>query len=321
MPESSSAVPRSLNFYFSLAVATLISILGLGGALIDQWKRIQAHISDPTTWIQKFRFTIQSEPQSLVLLSIAAVLLYFGFPLVLHRLARTSHALQIPWTMDRLTLFAFFMFWFAGFLVISLGMATLYKTRSVGNAAVSLVLLPYVFQMTWGLWVLLRLEGLSWSAFLQRFTFRLDKGDGRKILQMFGLALVTMSIYSAVTSPLLKDVQTQEKLREIILQGRSWKQWLPSALALTILAPIYEEIIFRGVFLTWLRSRVSIPWAVLISGTVFGLFHTELLTLPALTLLGCVLAWSYLISQSILVPIAVHALWNLTALLSQFVNS
>jgi len=46
----------------------------------------------------------------------------------------------------------------------------------------------------------------------------------------------------------------------------------------------------------------------------------ELVAFPALALLGSILAWSYLISESILVPIGIHALWNLTALLGQLVR-
>lgn len=87
-----------------------------------------------------------------------------------------------------------------------------------------------------------------------------------------------------------------------------------------MLAPFYEEIIFRGVFLTWLRPRIPVEWAVLMSGVVFALFHMELLTFPALAIIGSILAWSYLISESILVPIGIHALWNLTALLGQLVR-
>ena len=137
---------------------------------------------------------------------------------------------------------------------------------------------------------------------------------------MFGLALVLIVAYSAVVNPFLKDAQAQARLHDILGQSRSWKQILPSGIALTLLAPFYEEIIFRGVFLTWLRPRIPVEWAVLMSGVVFALFHMELVAFPALALLGSILAWSYLISESILVPIGIHALWNLTALLGQLVR-
>lgn len=230
------------------------------------------------------------------------------------------HFHQASWSFSPLTLFAFFMFWFVGFLGISLGAARIYTKWVHTNAALFLILIPYVLQMTWGIFVLLRLENISWSLFLKRFSFRINPGDGQKIFQMFGLALVLIVAYSAVVNPFLKDAQAQARLHDILGQSRSWKQILPSGIALTLLAPFYEEIIFRGVFLTWLRPRIPVEWAVLMSGVVFALFHMELLTFPALAIIGSILAWSYLISESILVPIGIHALWNLTALLGQLVR-
>jgi membrane protease YdiL (CAAX protease family) len=41
-----------------------------------------------------------------------------------------------------------------------------------------------------------------------------------------------------------------------------------------ILAPIGEELLFRGVFFSWLRQRHSLPVSALVSSTLFSAVHT-----------------------------------------------
>ena len=320
MPESPSTGARSSLFQLTLGLATLISTLGLMEIMRGQWNNLHFQIPDGTTRVNTARLALVSHPWSFVLGGLALLFLFISLRRLLRHLLRAPHFHQASWSFSPLTLFAFFMFWFVGFLGISLGAARIYTKWIHTNAALFLILIPYVLQMTWGVFVLLRLENISWSQFLKRFSFRINPGDGQKIFQMFGFALVLIVAYSAVVNPFLKDAQAQARLHDILGQSRSWKQILPSGIALTLLAPFYEEIIFRGVFLTWLRPRIPVEWAVVMSGVVFALFHMELIAFPALALLGSILAWSYLISESILVPIGIHALWNLTALLGQLVR-
>ncbi|HCG36842.1 MAG TPA: hypothetical protein DER35_00510 [Acidobacteria bacterium] len=320
MTESSSTGARSSLFHLTLGLATLISTLGLGEIVREQWKNLDFKIPDLTAQIQSVRATFFSEPGAAILGGLILLLLAISLQSLLKQLIKSPHVEQAPWTLSPLTVFAFFIFWFIGFLCISLTAGSVYKKWSHLNPTLVLILIPYALQMAWGMFVLLRLGNFSWLSFIKQFSFQISPGDGRKIFQMFTLALVLVLTYSAVMNLFLRDPQSQARLHEILGQSRSWTQWIPSGIALTILAPLYEEIIFRGIFLTWLRPRIRIEWAVLLSGVVFALFHMEIVAFPALALLGCILAWSYLISQSILVPITIHALWNLTALLGQIVR-
>lgn len=64
-------------------------------------------------------------------------------------------------------------------------------------------------------------------------------------------------------------------------------------LAIGLLAPILEEMLFRGVLLDALKARTSVTPAVWITGIVFGLVHltdpATLALVPALIALGVVL--------------------------------
>lgn len=85
--------------------------------------------------------------------------------------------------------------------------------------------------------------------------------------------------------------------------------WLV-VLAVVILAPIAEEVFFRGVvFNAWLREGGR-RWAYVGSAALFAIIHLSLLSLVPIFLLGLALAWVYERTGNLLAPIAMHAVVN-----------
>lgn len=87
----------------------------------------------------------------------------------------------------------------------------------------------------------------------------------------------------------------------------------------SISAGICEEIIYRGFLLRYLHSDpwgLSLGWSLLASAAIFGLAHAGQGAKGMLGtgLIGLVLGWLYLASGSLLIPIIVHALIDLRAL-------
>jgi membrane protease YdiL (CAAX protease family) len=62
------------------------------------------------------------------------------------------------------------------------------------------------------------------------------------------------------------------------------------AIVIAIGAPVVEELFYRGLLLRSLRRYLADGAAVVVSGLVFGASHFELLQLPALALVGVLLA-------------------------------
>lgn len=83
-----------------------------------------------------------------------------------------------------------------------------------------------------------------------------------------------------------------------------------------ILAPIIEELIFRGIIMHGLMRNYPSLLAIFFSGLLFALFHLNPWQFPATFLLGCLLGWVMIITRNILVCIVGHALNNLFVLLS-----
>ena len=90
-------------------------------------------------------------------------------------------------------------------------------------------------------------------------------------------------------------------------------------IAAVVLAPLWEEIFFRGLLFAGMERRFGFWPAALVSSLVFGLVHFEGLAAGSFYLmgqtavLGLVLAWLLRRTGTLLAPIAAHALNNVIA--------
>jgi hypothetical protein len=85
-------------------------------------------------------------------------------------------------------------------------------------------------------------------------------------------------------------------------------------LFVVILAPITEEFALRGVVLQGLRPYGE-KFAILISAFLFGIMHGNLLQAPAAFMMGMVLAYIAIQTESIVAPTLIHMLNNLLGML------
>jgi membrane protease YdiL (CAAX protease family) len=84
------------------------------------------------------------------------------------------------------------------------------------------------------------------------------------------------------------------------------------AVLICVVAPVVEEIFFRGFMFTVFVKRLGLVWAALLDGIVFGLGHApaapiQLVALGAFGVGLCILFWR---TQSIIPGMALHALNN-----------
>jgi hypothetical protein len=83
-----------------------------------------------------------------------------------------------------------------------------------------------------------------------------------------------------------------------------------SGIATVILAPIGEEVIFRGVLYPWAKRKFSPAIALWGTAVLFGAIHVNLSSFIPLTVLALVLVWLYEYTGNLLAPIAVHVVFN-----------
>lgn len=83
-----------------------------------------------------------------------------------------------------------------------------------------------------------------------------------------------------------------------------------------IMAPIFEEIIFRGIIQKGLMNKGVKPWkAIIFASIIFGIVHANPWQFVGAVLLGCVLGIVYYKTKSLLLPMLLHGFNNLCSTL------
>ncbi len=104
---------------------------------------------------------------------------------------------------------------------------------------------------------------------------------------------------------------------DMFLETRSLLTFAIYLLLVGILAPVVEELIFRGFVYAGLRRIMTVPAAALTSALIFAAAHIAVPVggLLAITLIGVVLAYLYERSGTLLAPMITHAMYNSFVLL------
>lgn len=104
------------------------------------------------------------------------------------------------------------------------------------------------------------------------------------------------------------------ELQSAIFDGQSI---IVLCITVGILAPIAEEILFRGLVFKRLQDYTGNGWAVLISGLLFGIYHENMIQFVYAGLLGFAFAMLMCRTDSLKVVITAHAAANLWSLLGK----
>jgi membrane protease YdiL (CAAX protease family) len=95
--------------------------------------------------------------------------------------------------------------------------------------------------------------------------------------------------------------------------------WLVIDAAMAVcLAPICEEVYFRGFVFQGLRGRMRFVWAALLSGGFFAFVHVEPIRFFGLALMGVILAAVFEHRRTLVASMAAHATINVIAILALF---
>jgi membrane protease YdiL (CAAX protease family) len=100
----------------------------------------------------------------------------------------------------------------------------------------------------------------------------------------------------------------------LVLQSPEVGVWTKAVIAANavLLAPLAEELFFRGLFQSAIARWSRSPWiGVAVSGLLFGAMHASVFdTMPTLAVLGAILAYAYARTNSLTLVILIHAVFN-----------
>ncbi|MCR6657762.1 MAG: CPBP family intramembrane metalloprotease [Opitutus sp.] len=87
-----------------------------------------------------------------------------------------------------------------------------------------------------------------------------------------------------------------------------------SPLLIVIVAPITEEILFRGLMLRGLLAVTTPKRAIALTTVLFMIVHLNPWQFPVAAVMGVLTGWVYLRSRSLLLCVGIHTVQNATAL-------
>ncbi|NML43531.1 CPBP family intramembrane metalloprotease [Ramlibacter sp. G-1-2-2] len=134
------------------------------------------------------------------------------------------------------------------------------------------------------------------------------------------LLLLLPPVFLLVPLVLLLDHQLMLLVQQLIPMSR-WEEQaftrmvaanLPTVVAACVLAPVLEEMLFRGVLLRAFLQKYPRWAAISYSALLFGAAHLNVYQFLFASALGLLLGWLYERSRSLLPCIALHAAVNTT---------
>jgi membrane protease YdiL (CAAX protease family)/uncharacterized RDD family membrane protein YckC len=129
-------------------------------------------------------------------------------------------------------------------------------------------------------------------------------------------------LLESITGLLSQSLFPQTPANQCVTIRDAYQGALPLAvIGVAVIAPLVEEIVFRGMVFGWLRGRAPIGWAVVISAALFSLEHIGFLQLTLFLPIfaaGLVLATLYHHAGSLWPSMLVHGTFNLVATLVLF---
>lgn len=224
----------------------------------------------------------------------------------------------VPWGVGDAILV--FLLAFVLTVVASLGLSGLLPAAVPDEVAEAIFgpLTLAVLGLTTIAWVALRHRGEGVRLLVGRAP------QGRDLLVGLGVGVVAVVAITAgvglalglVLEMLDQEIPTvQQHLRDAARDPQTAPIFVLSAL---VIAPVFEELFFRGMVFPALAKRIGLWGGIVLSAVIFGLVHVNqaedtlgvVLLLVRLVPLGILFAWLYHWRGTLVVPIIVHSVFN-----------
>ena len=176
--------------------------------------------------------------------------------------------------------------------------------------------------------IILGAFGISWfkadyRAFLQ-FTFSQNIRSGilmgvyaffRQMPWVLLVTIVYRLFLQLMADRGLIELPPQQEMVELYRNAPIGAAFFILVFCTVVGAPFAEELLFRGMMYRFVKSRLSMVNAMMLTSVVFALIHNNLSSFVPLCFLGCVLTWTFEKTGSLWSCITFHSLFNFQTLL------
>jgi len=146
----------------------------------------------------------------------------------------------------------------------------------------------------------------------KKYKFVLKKKEFFNVVICCILFVPIIFLISIVSKQLLPEFTEQQQVQD--LRASFFEIISRDGIIIIFLAPIIEEVVFRGLFYAALKSYF--PWIVslIFSSVVFSLLHENILAFTLLFSLSLLLTFIYELYGKLFYPILIHSCFNITML-------
>lgn len=123
--------------------------------------------------------------------------------------------------------------------------------------------------------------------------------------------IASVLLLFAVASPVAGLIPIPEFIKKALMDIVGQTS-IYSFVVMVVLAPVFEEIIFRGIMLDGLLERYSPTKSILLSSMLFGLVHLNPWQLVTGLVIGIFAGWIFYRTRSLAMCIIIHATANLS---------
>ena len=134
----------------------------------------------------------------------------------------------------------------------------------------------------------------------------------------FAIALPLITAASLLWQALLDALGMPAEPQDLIAlfaEAKSVPLLVMMIVVATLMAPVTEELVFRGGFFRYARFRLPRWLALTLPACLFAALHTNLASFAPLALLGVIFSLAYERTGRIAVPIIAHGLFNLNTII------
>ena len=114
---------------------------------------------------------------------------------------------------------------------------------------------------------------------------------------------------------------TLQPFASLVLEAKDFKDLIVLLFIGSVLAPIGEEIFFRGMVYPVFKEKWGLKAGMIVSGMFFALLHFDVLRFFPLLLGGVGLAYIYEKSRSLFSCMLAHGLWNGVMIILLYVST
>jgi membrane protease YdiL (CAAX protease family) len=126
---------------------------------------------------------------------------------------------------------------------------------------------------------------------------------------VMAMIIVVMAVGKVLRGPTY-EISPHEELK-LITTTPWWSLQVLVVILAVVVAPLVEEVLFRGLLQTVIRSYLRRPWlSIFVTSVLFASIHQNPEHWPALFMLALGLGYAYEKSGSLWQPIFMHALFN-----------